>query len=129
MEAINYDKSWEEIKDLLRIKLCNANIITFTSHFMDIQQWEKGILAAYIDIMIIRPSTISVMSNREDCCVKNQDISHDIALTLGTMNVMSMDILSWTVHTEYLLQELQQHITNHTKITMPDQVWGTTVKI
>ena len=48
MEAINCDKSWEEIKDLLRLKLCNANIHTYTSHFMDIQQWEKKSLATYI---------------------------------------------------------------------------------
>ena len=36
-EAINSGKSWEEIKDLLWLKLCNANIHTYTSHFMDIQ--------------------------------------------------------------------------------------------
>ena len=60
--------------------------------------------------------------------VKNQDISHDIALTLGAMSVMNVVTLSWTVHTEYLLQELQQHITNHTSITTPDKVQGTTVK-
>ena len=41
MDAINSEKSWEEIKDLLRLKLCNTNIYTYTSHFMDIQQWEK----------------------------------------------------------------------------------------
>ena len=37
MEAINSDKSWEEIKDLLRLKLCNINIHTFTSCSMG--QW------------------------------------------------------------------------------------------
>ena len=47
-EAINSDKSWEEIKDLLWLKLCNANIHTYTSCFMDIQQWEKESLAAYV---------------------------------------------------------------------------------
>ena len=47
-EAINSKKSWEEIKDLLWFKLSNANIHTYTSHFMDIQQWEKESLAAYI---------------------------------------------------------------------------------
>ena len=45
-EAINSDKFWEEIKDLLQLKLCNANIHTYTSHFMDIQQKEKESLAA-----------------------------------------------------------------------------------
>ena len=48
MEAINSEKSWEEIKDLLRLKLCNANINTYTSCFMDTQKWEKESLAAYI---------------------------------------------------------------------------------
>ena len=48
MEAIKSEQSWEEIKDLLRLKLCNANIHTYTLHFMDIQQWEKESLAAYI---------------------------------------------------------------------------------
>ena len=48
MEATNSDKSWEEIKDLLWLKLCNANIHTYMSCFMDIQQWEKESLAAYV---------------------------------------------------------------------------------
>ena len=48
MEAINYDKSWDKIKDLLWLKLCSTNIHTYTSCFMDIQQWEKQSLAAYI---------------------------------------------------------------------------------
>ena len=29
-EAITSNKSWDEIKDLLRLKLCNANIHTYT---------------------------------------------------------------------------------------------------
>ena len=48
MEAINSEKTWDEIKDLLRFKLCNANIHTYTSHFMDKQQWEKESLAACV---------------------------------------------------------------------------------
>ena len=47
-EAINLDKSWNDIKDLLRLKLCNANIHTYTSCFMDIQQQKSKLLAAYI---------------------------------------------------------------------------------
>ena len=37
-EAINSDKSWDEIKNLLQLKLCNADIHTYSSHFMEIQQ-------------------------------------------------------------------------------------------
>ena len=37
-EAINLDKSWDEIKDLLCLKLCNTDIHTYTSCFMEIQQ-------------------------------------------------------------------------------------------
>ena len=48
MEAITSEKSGEVIKDLLWLKLCNANIRTYTSCFMDIQQKEKESLAAYV---------------------------------------------------------------------------------
>ena len=48
MEAINSEKPWDDIKNLLRLKLCNANIHMYTLHFMDIQQWEKESLAAYV---------------------------------------------------------------------------------
>ena len=61
--------------------------------------------------------------------VRNQDISHEIALTLGAMSATNMVTLSWTAYTEYLLQEFQQHIKNHTRVTMLDQVQGTTMKI
>ena len=46
-EAINSEKTWDDIKDLLRLKLCNVNIHTYTSCFMDTQQWEDT-LAAYV---------------------------------------------------------------------------------
>ena len=39
MEAINSEKTWDEIRDLLT--LCNANIHTYTLCSMDIQQQEK----------------------------------------------------------------------------------------
>ena len=48
MEAINSGKSWDKIKDILWLKLCNANIHIYTTCFMDIQQQEKESLAAYI---------------------------------------------------------------------------------
>ena len=48
IEAIISDKSWDKIKDLLQLKLSNANIHTYTLPFTEIQQWEKESLAAYI---------------------------------------------------------------------------------
>ena len=47
-EALNLDKSWDKIKDLLQLKLCNSDIHTSISHFMDIQQKDKESLAVYI---------------------------------------------------------------------------------
>ena len=47
-EAQDLDKSGEEIKDLLCLKICNSDIHTSVSHFMEIQQKEKDSLAAYI---------------------------------------------------------------------------------
>ena len=47
-EALNSGKCWEGIKDLLHLKLCNSDIHTSISHFMEIQQKEKESLTAYI---------------------------------------------------------------------------------
>ena len=47
-EALTSGKSWEDIKDLLHLKICNSDIHTSVSHFMEIQQKEKESLAAYI---------------------------------------------------------------------------------
>ena len=47
-EAINSDKSWEEIKDLLWLKLWNTNIHTYSLCFKDSQHWEKKFPAAYV---------------------------------------------------------------------------------
>ena len=46
IEALTSDKCWEDIKDLLHLKICNSDIHTSVSHFMEIQQKES--LAAYI---------------------------------------------------------------------------------
>ena len=50
---------------------------------------------------------------------RNQDILHGIALTSDAMSMMNMVILSWIVHTRYLLQELQWHTASHIGIIMP----------
>ena len=47
-EALTSQKTWEEIKDSLHLKISNAGIHTSISHFMDIQQSGKEYLAAYI---------------------------------------------------------------------------------
>ena len=47
-EAIASNKTWEEIKDSLHLKICNSDIHMSVCHFMEIQQKEKGSLAAYI---------------------------------------------------------------------------------
>ena len=47
-EALNLDKSLDEIKDLLHLKICNSDIQTSVSHFMEIQQKHTESLAAYI---------------------------------------------------------------------------------
>ena len=45
MEAISSEKTWDEIKDLLWLKLY---IHMYTSYFMDIQQREMESLAGYV---------------------------------------------------------------------------------
>ena len=47
-EALIAQKSWEEIKDSLHLKISNADIHTSISRFMDIQQTDKESLATYV---------------------------------------------------------------------------------
>ena len=47
-EALTSQKTWEEIKDSLHLKISNADIHTSISHFMDIQQSDKESLATYV---------------------------------------------------------------------------------
>ena len=47
-EALTLGKCWEEIKDLLHLKIYNSDIHTLVSCFMDIQQKDKESLAAYM---------------------------------------------------------------------------------
>ena len=47
-KALTAQKSWEEIKDSLHLKISNADIHTSISRFMDIQQNDKESLATYV---------------------------------------------------------------------------------
>ena len=47
-KTLQAGKCWDELKGILRFKLCNANIHTYTVHFMEIQQKDNEILAAYV---------------------------------------------------------------------------------
>ena len=47
-EALIAQRSWEEIKDSLHLKILNAGIHTSISQFMDIQQTDKEPLATYV---------------------------------------------------------------------------------
>ena len=47
-EALTSGKCWEEIKDFLHLRVCNSDIHTSVSHFMDIEQKDKESLTAYI---------------------------------------------------------------------------------
>ena len=49
-KALIAQKSWEEIKDSLHLKISNADIHTSISQFMDIQQTDKESLATYVHI-------------------------------------------------------------------------------
>ena len=48
LEVLTLQKTWEEIRDSLHLKISNADIHTSISHFMDILQTEKESLAAYV---------------------------------------------------------------------------------
>ena len=62
-EALTSDKCWEEIKHLLCLKICNSDIHTSVSHFMDIQQKDKECLAAYIHRLKREPKKCNFTNN------------------------------------------------------------------
>ena len=47
-KALTLNKNWEDIKNSLLLKICNLDIHSSISHFMEIQQKEKESLVAYI---------------------------------------------------------------------------------
>ena len=47
-EVITSSNSWDDIKDLLQLKICNSNIHTSIYCFMEIQQKEKEYLTEYM---------------------------------------------------------------------------------
>ena len=47
-EALTLHKTWEELKDSLHLKICNSDIHTSSSRFMDIQQKEQESLEAIV---------------------------------------------------------------------------------
>ena len=47
-EALQVGKCWVDIRDILHMKFCNANIHTYTSHFVEIQQRDNETLPAYV---------------------------------------------------------------------------------
>ena len=47
-KALTLNKTWEDIKDSLCLKICNSDIHMSISCFTDIQQKEKESLAVYI---------------------------------------------------------------------------------
>ena len=61
-KALNSDKSLEEIKDLLHLKICSLDIHTLVSHFMEIQQKDKESLAAYIHRFKGEPKDVTLLT-------------------------------------------------------------------
>ena len=47
-ETLTLNKTWEDIMDSLHLKICNSDIHTSISRYLEIQQREKESLAAYI---------------------------------------------------------------------------------
>ena len=80
-DALNSDKSWEEIKDLLHLKICNLDIHTSVSRFMEIQQKERESLAAYIHRFKRKAKTCNFTNNAATIhiFVKGRKSSHTLA--------------------------------------------------
>ena len=80
-EALTPGKCWEEIKDIRCLKICNLDIHTSVSHFMDIQQKEKESLAAYIHRFKRKAERCNFTNNAVTIriFVKGQKYAHTLA--------------------------------------------------
>ena len=74
-------KSWEEIKDLLYLKICNLDIHTSVSAFMEIQQKENESFAAYIHKFKREGKRFNFTNNAATICifVKGLKNTHTLA--------------------------------------------------
>ena len=68
-EATQTGKCWDDIKGILRFKLCNANIHTYTSHFMEIQQKDNETLAAYTHLFKTAAKQCAFDNNTAPICI------------------------------------------------------------
>ena len=81
-EAIYSDKSQEGIYDLLWLKLCNANIHTYTSCLMDIQQKEKASLATYVHRFKTEAKRCNFKNDAATIFVKRLKNAHNLAMCI-----------------------------------------------
>ena len=88
MKALALGKNWEEIKDSLHLKLCNSDIHTSISHFMDIQQKDNECLAAYIHRFKREAKRCNFTNNAATIrvFVKGLKNAHTLAACKGTSN-------------------------------------------
>ena len=80
-EAITLDKSWEDIKDFVWLKLCNTDILTYISCFMEIQQGENESLIAYIHQFKSEVRRCNFTSSATTICmfIKGLKTTHNLA--------------------------------------------------
>ena len=50
-EALTSNKTWDQIQDSLCLKICNSDIHTSISHFMEIQQKEKRVFSSLYTLL------------------------------------------------------------------------------
>ena len=80
-EALSSNKTWDEIKDCLHLKIYNSDIHMSVSHFMEIQQKEKESLAAYIHQFKRGANRCNFNNNTAMICIfiKGLRIAHTLA--------------------------------------------------
>ena len=100
-------KSWDDIKDLLQLKICNSDNHTSISHFMEIQQKEKESLAAYIHHFKTEVKRCNFTNNTATIriFVKGLKITHALATQI---NEKGPQTLTDTISEVEKLQATQQ---------------------
>ena len=111
-EATQTVKCWDEIKGILRLKLCNANINTYTSHFMEIQQKDNETLAAYIHCF----KTAAMQCTFDNDTVPiHSFVKGLLDARMTTAQIMKKTLKLWLKSLEWLKNSLQHTDTFHSQ--------------
>ena len=103
-KATQTGKCWDEIKGILRLKLCNANIHNYTSCFMEIQWNDNETHGAYIHHFKTAARQCAFDNDTVAICILLEDFG---MYTLLQLKYMKRTLKYWLKSSDWLKNSMQ----------------------